>query len=81
MPVRLRLKRTGTTNKPRWRVVAADSKMPRDGRHIEELGYYNPAADPAELKLKTERIKYWLSVGAKPSVQVESLIKQAKIVK
>ncbi|MBU1863504.1 MAG: 30S ribosomal protein S16 [Candidatus Omnitrophica bacterium] len=79
MAVRLRLKRTGTTNKPCWRVIVADSKSPRDGRHIEEVGYYNPTVDPAELRLKEDRIKYWLSVGAQPTNQVKSLLRRMKI--
>ncbi len=79
MAVKLRLRRTGTTNNACWRVVAADSKSPRDGRCIEELGFYNPKSDPAECKLNEERVKYWLSVGAQPSDQVNSLIKKAGI--
>ena len=79
MAVKLRLKRTGARNSACWRVVAADTKFPRDGRCIEELGFYNPTKNPAELKLNDERIKYWLGVGAQPSEQVASLIKQANI--
>ncbi len=79
MAVRLRLKRIGTKNNPCWRVVAADSRSPRDGRHIEELGFYNPTSDPAELDINEERIKYWLSVGAQPTQQVESLLKKVNI--
>jgi len=77
--VRLRLKRTGTTNSPRWRVVVVDARSPRDGRHIEEVGYYNPTADPEEIQLKEDRIKYWLSVGAQPTVQVTSILKKVNI--
>ncbi len=77
MTVRLRLKRTGSKNNLCWRVVVADSKSPRDGRHIEEVGYYNPTANPEELKLNDDRIQYWLSVGAQPSEQVASLIKRS----
>ena len=79
MAVRLRLKRTGTTNNPCWRVVVADSRSPRDGRCIEEIGFYDPKADPAECTFKEERVKYWLAQGAQPSVQVKSLLKRAKI--
>jgi len=79
LAVRLRLKRIGTKNNPCWRVVAADSRSPRDGRHIEELGFYNPTSDPAELDINEERIKYWLSVGAQPTQQVESLLKKVNI--
>ena len=79
MAVRLRLKRTGTTNNPCWRIVAADARSPRDGKFIEEIGYYNPTTEPEELKLKEDRIHYWLSVGAQPTEQVLSLIKRANI--
>ncbi len=76
MGVRIRLKRTGNRNHPCWRIVVADSKAPRDGKHIEEVGYYNPTSDPAELKINKERVDYWLSVGAQPSEQVASLLKK-----
>ena len=79
MSVRLRLKRTGTRNRPCWRLIVADARAPRDGRHIEEVGYYNPAADPAEISINEERVRYWLSVGAQPTVQAESLLKKANI--
>ena len=78
MSVKLRLKRTGNKNNVCWRVIAADARAPRDGRHIEEVGYYNPTQNPEELSLKMDRIEYWLSVGAEPSEQVSSLIKKAK---
>ena len=78
MAVKLRLKRMGTTNRPCWSVIAADTSSPRDGRYIEDLGFYDPKAEPAEIKLNEERVNYWLSVGAKPSVQVKSLIKKQK---
>jgi len=77
--VKLRLKRTGTTNRPCWRIVVADERSPRDGRHIEEIGFYDPKQDPAGLSIKTERAQYWLSVGAQPTVQVKSLLKKAKV--
>ena len=76
MAVRIRLARHGTTNRPYYRIVAADSSAPRDGRYIELLGTYNSLLDPAEVTLKSERIKYWLGVGAKPSDTVKSLIKK-----
>lgn len=79
MAVKLRLKRMGTTNSPRWRFVVADAKSPRDGRHIEEVGFYNPTSNPAELNLKEERIKYWLSVGAEPTEKVKALLKKANV--
>lgn len=74
MPVRIRLQRLGRKNHPFFRIVAADSRSPRDGRHLEVLGSYNPLPNPAtknkEILLRAERIKYWLSVGAQPSSKV-----------
>ena len=78
MAVRLRLKRMGRKKRPFYRVVAADSRFPRDGRHLEVLGHYNPMLQPHEVKLHLERVDYWLSVGAKPSDTVASLIKQVR---
>lgn len=78
MAVKLRLKRTGNKNNLCWRVIATDTRAPRDGRHIEEIGFYNPTQEPQELSLKMDRVDYWLSVGAQPSEQVRSLIKKAK---
>ena len=78
MAVRIRLKRTGKKNNPCWRIVAADSRSPRDGKNLEELGFYNPTADPVELQLNLERVEHWISKGAQPSVQVASLIKKVK---
>jgi small subunit ribosomal protein S16 len=78
LAVKLRLKRTGNKNNLCWRVIAADTRSPRDGRHIEEIGFYNPTQEPEELSLKMDRVDYWLSVGAQPSEQVRSLIKKAK---
>jgi small subunit ribosomal protein S16 len=73
MVVRLRLQRFGRTHTPFYRMVAAHSKAPRDGRHLEILGTYNPIATSAgvkEIRLKQDRLKYWLSVGAQPSGRV-----------
>ena len=79
MAVCIRLKRLGTQKKVHWRVVVADKKMPRDGRFIEEVGYYDPRKTPAQIHLKMERIKKWISNGAKATETVKSLIKkQAK---
>ena len=75
----IRLKRMGTNKRPFNRIVVADKHSPRDGRFIEEIGYYNPLKDPAEIKVDVERAKYWLKVGAKPSVTVKSLFKKAGI--
>ncbi len=76
--VRLRLARMGRKKKPHYRIVAADSRAPRDGRFIEQLGYYNPMVDPFDLKLDLERVEHWLSVGAQPSETVDSLIERAR---
>lgn len=72
--VRIRLTRLGAKKRPFYRVVAADSRAPRDGRFIEQLGYYDPMKDPADLKLSLDRIDYWVSVGARPSETVQHLI-------
>jgi small subunit ribosomal protein S16 len=66
----------GRKRRPFYRVVAADSRCPRDGRHIEVLGHFNPMADTLTLELKMDRINYWLGVGAQPSDTAASLIKR-----
>ena len=76
--VRLRLTRMGRRKRPFYRIVAADSRARRDGRHIEILGYYNPMTDPATIKLDLERVDYWLGVGASPSDTVGHLIQRAR---
>lgn len=76
--VRIRLTRKGAKKKPFYRVVAADSRAPRDGRFIEQLGYYDPMTEPFTLKLNLERIDYWLSEGASASETVEKLINRAR---
>lgn len=79
MAVTLRLKRFGRLNHPTYRVVATDPRSPRDGRIIEALGYYLPLMPRAQeqLKLNTERIQYWLSVGARPSQTVAVMIEKS----
>ena len=81
MVVKLRLKRFGRLNHPTYRLCAADSRSPRDGRIIETLGYYLPKAARAEdqVSLNAERVAHWLSVGAQPSETVTSLIRRAGI--
>jgi small subunit ribosomal protein S16 len=76
--VRLRLKRFGRRHRPFYRLTVMDQRQTRDGRAIEELGYYDPLARTAEkqVSLKRERIEYWLSVGAKPSDTVRDLLKK-----
>ena len=76
--VRLRLTRMGRKKRPFYRIVAADSRSPRDGRNIEVLGYYNPMTEPADLRVDLDRVDYWLGVGASPSDTVGHLIKRAR---
>ena len=77
MAVVIRLKNTGTKKKIKHRLVVTDSKFPRDGRFIEEVGYWNPATEPADMKVKTDRVEFWMSKGAKPSETVRSILKKA----
>lgn len=79
MAVKLRLKRMGSKQRPFYRVVAADSKSPRDGKFIEIIGIYNPITEPAELKIDEELALKWLKNGAVPTDTVRSLFKQAGI--
>ena len=65
---------------PFYRVIVADSRSPRDGRFIEEIGYYNPLTEPAEIKIDAEKAKKWLSNGAQPTETVKSLLKKSGIV-
>jgi small subunit ribosomal protein S16 len=81
MAVKLRLKRMGAKKDPFYRIVAADSRFPRDGRFIENLGYYNPTTKPAEIKIDAELALKWLRTGAQPSDTVRNLLSQAGILK
>ena len=72
--LRIRLRRTGRSKAPTYRVVIADSRAPRDGDFVEVVGHYNPRANPKVLELKADRIKHWLSVGAQPSETVHRLL-------
>lgn len=74
MAVRIRLARHGAKKSPFYRIVAADGRMRRDGRFLEMLGTYDPREEPAVVKLKAERIRYWLSQGAQPSTTVKNLL-------
>ncbi|MBL7076687.1 MAG: 30S ribosomal protein S16 [Kiritimatiellae bacterium] len=78
MAVKIRLTRTGARNAAAFRVVAADSRSPRDGRFLEILGWYDPKLDDANCDLKLDRIEYWKSQGAEVSDTVKSLVKQKK---
>ena len=79
MAVKIRLRRIGAKKKPFYRVVVADSRYPRYGRFIEELGYYNPLEDPAVLKIDAEKAKKWIENGAQPTDTVKALLKKAGI--
>ena len=76
MAVRIRLRRIGAKKSPFYRIVVADSRSPRDGRNIEEIGYYNPMKEPNELEINVEKVTDWLSKGAQPSDTVRALLKQ-----
>lgn len=80
MAVRLRLARGGRKNLPFYRLVAADSRMPRDGRYLEILGTYDPTKDPPLTVLKQERILDWLRKGAQPTVTVRTLLRRAGLI-
>lgn len=81
MAVKLRLKRMGSKQKPFYRIVAADSRFPRDGRFIETVGTYNPVAKPAEIKINKEVAIKWLNNGAEPTDTVKTLLKNEGILK
>ena len=77
MAVHIRLRRTGTTRKPAYRVVVADSRAARDGRFIEVIGHYNPLTKPPTIKISTEKAEAWIKKGAQPSNTVKHLLKHA----
>lgn len=79
MAVKIRLRRMGAKKTPFYRIVVADSRFPRDGRFIEELGYYNPLKDPIELKVNGEKVKNWIKNGAQPTDTVKALFKKFEI--
>ena len=76
MAVKIRLKRMGQKKAPFYRIVVADSRSPRDGRFIEEIGTYNPLKDPAEIKIDVEAAQKWISNGAQPTDTVKALFKK-----
>ena len=78
--VKMRLKRIGAKKAPFYRVVVADSRYPRDGRFIEEIGYINPLANPVEVKIDADKAKTWIANGAQPTETVKSLLKKSGIV-
>ncbi|MBR1810305.1 MAG: 30S ribosomal protein S16 [Clostridia bacterium] len=79
MAVKIRLRRMGAKKAPFYRVVVADSRYPRDGRFIEEIGYYNPVSEPVQINIDSERAKHWISVGAQPTDTVKTLLKKSGI--
>lgn len=79
MATRIRLRRIGAKKAPFYRVVVADSRSPRDGKCIEEIGYYNPVSEDRHLKIDAERAIYWIKTGAQPSETVKSLLKKAGV--
>lgn len=81
MAVKIRLKRMGQKKAPFYRVVVSDARSPRDGRFIEEIGYYDPTKEPSVFKVDEEKAKKWLADGAQPTQTVSKLFKNANIVK
>lgn len=77
--VKLRLQRFGNHKHPKYRIVASDSRSPRDGKFLEIVGTYEPKENPAKVSINAERANYWLSVGAKPTMTVKNLFKHNKI--
>ena len=78
MAVKIRMKRVGTKNMPAFRIVVADSRSPRDGKFIEEIGTYNPLKKGENFSLKLDRVQYWVSKGAQPSDTVRSFLRNHK---
>ena len=76
MSVKIRLKRMGAKKAPFYRVVVADSRFPRDGRFIEEIGYYNPMKEPSEIVIDNEKAQKWIANGAQPTDTVKTLLKK-----
>ena len=81
MAVKIRPRRTGQKKAPFYRIVVADSRSPRDGRFIEEIGYYDPTKEPSEIRVDEEAAKKWLANGAQPTQTVEKILKTAGIEK
>jgi small subunit ribosomal protein S16 len=78
MAVKIRLQRFGAKKRPYYRIVAADSRYKRDGRFLEQVGTYDPKQDPAVVKVELDRVDHWLSVGAKPTNTVASLLRRVR---
>ena len=75
--LKIRLRRMGAKKAPFYRIIVADSRAPRDGAFVEELGYYNPLTDPVELKVDAERAVHWIKNGAQPTDTVRALLKKS----
>ena len=75
--VKIRLRRMGAKKAPFYRIVVADSRYPRDGRFIEEIGFYNPTVNPTDLKVDVDRAQAWIKTGAQPTETVRDLLKKA----
>lgn len=80
MAVKIRLKRIGATKNPFYRIVVSESRSPRDGSFIEEIGYFNPLKEPAEVKVDAEKAKQWIKNGAQPTDTVRALLKKNGVI-
>lgn len=80
MAVKIRLKRMGAKKRPSYRLVVADSRTPRDGRAIEELGYYDPTTDPSTINVREERALFWLERGAQPTMTAKTILNRAGVI-
>lgn len=81
MAVKIRLKRMGSKKRPFYRVVVADSRSPRDGKFIEEIGYYNPTTEPNTVKIDADKVQKWIGYGAQPTDTVKRILKSEGILK
>ena len=80
MAVKIRLRRMGAKKAPFYRIVVADSRYPRDGRFIEEVGYYDPTKEPSVIKIDEEKAKTWLANGAQPTDTVKEILKKSGVI-
>ena len=80
MAVKIRLKRIGAKKTPFYRVIVADERSPRNGKFIDEIGYYNPLTNPADIKIDADKAKSWIANGAQPTETVRSLLKKSEII-
>ena len=79
--VKIRLRRMGAKKAPFYRIIVADARSPRDGRFIEEVGYYNPMTNPAEIKVDAEKVEKWLANGAQPTETVKAILAKNGLIK